>query len=154
MSITIEKAILHALDPSSGTPVLSAETMAMDEGIGEFLETHFEKTLESDDVQTSVLREDHGFGQRMRDLAASLGVGVKGYDDAASGLAPWDEGYGADSGSVSSSAGGDTVFVEESRHLAEQLYQIISGNEAVPAGDLICLVASTGSSSGSFSKTG
>ena len=106
MSVMIEKAILHALDPASGVPVLSAEPMFIDEGVREFLETHFEKTLESDEVQTGILRDDHGFGQRMRDL----------------GMEP-------------------AKFVEESRMLAEQIYQIVSGNEAVPSGDLICVMA-------------
>ena len=81
MSVNIEKAILHVLDPSSGMPVLSAEPMAMEEEILEFLETHFEKTLESDEVQTGVLRGDHGFGQRMQDLgmaAAGAAVGTAG----------------------------------------------------------------------------
>lgn len=125
MSAVIEKAILHVLDPSSGMPVLSAEPMAMEEEILEFLETHFEKTLESDEVQTGVLRGDHGFGQRMQDL----------------GMA-W-------AGAVMATAGMDaesfvSKFVEESKNLAEQIYQIVSGNEAVPAGDLICMLASTG----------
>lgn len=125
MSAVIEKAILHVLDPSSGMPVLSAEPMVMDEEILEFLETHFEKTLESDEVQTGVLRGDHGFGQRMQDL----------------GMA-W-------AGAVMATAGMDaesfvSKFVEESKNLAEQIYQIVSGNEAVPAGDLICMLASTG----------
>ena len=125
MSAVIEKAILHVLDPSSGMPVLSAEPMVMDEEILEFLETHFEKTLESDEVQTGVLRGAHGFGQRMQDL----------------GMA-W-------AGAVMATAGMDaesfvSKFVEESKNLAEQIYQIVSGNEAVPAGDLICMLASTG----------
>ena len=125
MSITIEKAILHALDPASGTPVLSAEPMYLDEGIREFLETHFEKTLESDEVQTSVLRSDHGFGQRMQDLsmaAAGAAMGTAGMDETAF----------------------SAKFTEETRHLAEQFYQIISGNESVPAGDLICLLVQAG----------
>ena len=133
MSAVIEKAILHVLDPSSGMPVLSAEPMVMDEEILEFLETHFEKTLESDEVQTGVLRGDHGFGQRMQDLGmawagAEVGtVGRAGAADPDSGLDPL-----------------AAKFVEESKNLAEQIYQIVSGNEAVPAGDLICMLASTG----------
>ncbi len=126
MSVMIEKAILHVLDPSSGMPVLSAEPMAMEEEVREFLETHFEKTLESDEVQTGVLRADHGFGQRMQDLgmaAAGAAAGTSGMDGSAL----------------------ESKFVEESKNLAEQIYQIVSGNEAVPAGDLICLLASAGS---------
>lgn len=122
MSVVIEKAILHVLDPSSGMPVLSAEPMVMDEEILEFLETHFEKTLESDEVQTGVLRSDHGFGQRMQDLGM-----------AAAGAA-------ASTAGMSDSALQD-LFVEESKTLAEQIYQIVSGNESVPAGDLICILA-------------
>lgn len=122
MSVVIEKAILHVLDPSSGMPVLSAEPMVMDEEILEFLETHFEKTLESDEVQTGVLRGDHGFGQRMQDLGM-----------AAAGAA-------ASTAGMSDSALQD-LFVEESKTLAEQIYQIVSGNESVPAGDLICILA-------------
>ncbi len=122
MSVVIEKAILHVLDPSSGMPVLSAEPMVMDEEILEFLETHFEKTLESDEVQTGMLRGDHGFGQRMQDLGM-----------AAAGAA-------ASTAGMSDSALQD-LFVEESKSLAEQIYQIVSGNEAVPAGDLICILA-------------
>ncbi len=125
MSAVIEKAILHVLDPSSGMPVLSAEPMAMEEEILEFLETHFEKTLESDEVQTGVLRADYGFGQRMQDLgmaATGAAVGTAGMDDGAL----------------------VSKFVEESKVLAEQIYQIVSGNEAVPAGDLICLLADAG----------
>jgi len=125
MSINIEKAILHVLDPSAGTPVLSEEPMALDEDIREFLETHFEKTLESDEAQTGILRSDHGFGQRMADffMAAS---------GAAMGTAGMDEGTFS------------AKFVEESRNLAEQIYQIVSGNEGVPAGDLICLLVQAG----------
>lgn len=122
MSVVIEKAILHVLDPSSGMPVLSAEPMVMDEEILEFLETHFEKTLESDEVQTGMLRGDHGFGQRMQDLGM-----------AAAGAA-------ASTAGMSDSALQD-LFVEESKTLAEQIYQIVSGNESVPAGDLICILA-------------
>lgn len=122
MSVVIEKAILHVLDPSSGMPVLSAEPMVMDEEILEFLETHFEKTLESDEVQTGVLRGDHGFGQRMQDLgmaAAGAAASTAGMDDSTL----------------------QNLFVEESKTLAEQIYQIVSGNESVPAGDLICILA-------------
>ena len=125
----IERAILHVVDPSAGAPVLSAEPMDVDEGIREFLETHFEKTLESDEVQTGVLRSDHGFGQRMSDLAM-----------AESGAAAGTVGM-AESGAGAS--GLDLLsakFIEESQMLAEQIYQIVSGNEAVPAGDLICLL--------------
>jgi len=134
MSVNIEKAILHVLDPSSGMPVLSAEPMAMEEEVREFLETHFEKTLESDEVQTGVLRGDHGFGQRMQELgmaaagAAAGTIGMSGAADQGAGLEPL-----------------TAKFVEESKNLAEQIYQIVSGNEAVPAGDLICLLASAGS---------
>ncbi len=128
----IQKAILHALDPASGVPVLSAEPMFIDEGVREFLETHFEKTLESDDVQTGTLRDDHGFGQRMRDLgmaAAGAAAGTVGMADGGAGLDPL-----------------TAKFVEESRMLAEQIYQIVSGNEAVPSGDLICMMAESGGS--------
>ena len=139
MIVMIEKAIIHALDPASGMPVLSDEPMALDEGVREFLKTHFEKTLESDEVQTGVLRDDHGFGQRMKDL----GMALAGAEAGTVGMA----GYGADEGFGGGAGGLDPLtakFVEESRHLAEQIYQIVSGNEAVPAGDLICLLASAG----------
>ena len=132
MSVMIQKAILHALDPASGVPVLSAEPMFIDEGVREFLETHFEKTLESDEVQTGILRDDHGFGQRMRDLgmaAAGAAAGTVGMADDGAGLDPL-----------------TARFVEESRMLAEQIYQIVSGNEAVPSGDLICVMAEAGGS--------
>ena len=151
MSVMIQKAILHALDPASGVPVLSAEPMFIDEGVREFLETHFEKTLESDEVQTGILRDDHGFGQRMRDLgmaaagAAAGTVGMAGGwgGDGTDGAG---DGVGADGGF---GAGLDPLtakFVEESRMLAEQIYQIVSGNEAVPSGDLICVMAEAGGS--------
>ena len=130
MSVMIEKAILHALDPSAGVPVLSAEPMFIDEGVREFLETHFEKTLESDEVQTGILRDDHGFGQRMRDM----GMAAAGAAAGTAGMA----------GVAADGSGLDTLtakFVEESRMLAEQIYQIVSGNEAVPSGDLLCVMA-------------
>lgn len=141
MSVMIEKAILHALDPSSGMPVLSAEPMLVDDGVREFLETHFEKTLESDEVQTGILRDDHGFGQRMRDL----GMAAAGAEAGTAGMAG-DWSADETSGGGSASVGGPLTakFVEESRTLAEQFYQIISGNESVPAGDLICLMAAEG----------
>ena len=168
MSVMIQKAILHALDPASGVPVLSAEPMFIDEGVREFLETHFEKTLESDEVQTGILRDDHGFGQRMRDLgmaaagAAAGTVGMSGGWGGDGADRGWDTdgadgGWGGDGGA----GGGDGVagggvgagldpltakFVEESRMLAEQIYQIVSGNEAVPSGDLICVMAEAGGS--------
>ena len=138
MSVMIEKAILHALDPSSGMPVLSAEPMFIDEGVREFLETHFEKTLESDEVQTGILRDDHGFGQRMRDL----GMAAAG---AAAGTVGMSGGYGDADGFGGGLDPLTAKFVEESRTLAEQIYQIVSGNEAVPSGDLICMMASVGS---------
>lgn len=139
MSVMIQKAILHALDPASGVPVLSAEPMFIDEGVREFLETHFEKTLESDDVQTGILRDDHGFGQRMRDL----GMAAAGAAAGTVGMSGW----GADDLDGEAGGGLDPLtakFVEESRMLAEQIYQIVSGNEAVPSGDLICVMAEAG----------
>ena len=164
MSVMIQKAILHALDPASGVPVLSAEPMFIDEGVREFLEgvaagNWNEKTLESDEVQTGILRDDHGFGQRMRDL----GMAAAG---AAAGTVGMSGGWGGDGtdgagGDGTDGAGGDGVagggvgagldpltakFVEESRMLAEQIYQIVSGNEAVPSGDLICVMAEAGGS--------
>lgn len=109
MSVEIEKAILHALDPASGMPVLSEEVMELDETAREFLTAHFETCLESDAAQIGELREDSGFGQRMLALR----------DNPES-------------------------FTDESKFLAEQIYQIISGNPAIPAGDLICLMARDG----------
>ena len=117
MKLNIEKAILHALDPASGAPVLSEEPMALDEEVREFLEAHFIKCLESDEVQMARLREESGFGQRMRFLGRAAG------EPAA-------------------------AFVAESRHLAEQIFQILSGNPEVPAGDLICMLCRTGSETG------
>ncbi|MBQ4649441.1 MAG: nucleoid-associated protein [Firmicutes bacterium] len=70
MSIKIERAILHALDPAAGTAVLSEEPMNIDEEVREFLETHFIKCLESDEAQKAVLREEGSFGQRMRGLGS------------------------------------------------------------------------------------
>ena len=100
MSVMIQKAILHALDPASGVPVLSAEPMFIDEGVREFLETHFEKTLDSDEVQTGILRDDHGFGQRMRDLgmaAAGAAAGTVGMSGGWGGDGT-DGGWGGDGG--------------------------------------------------------
>ncbi len=121
MKLNIERAILHALDPASGAPVLSEEPMALDEEVRDFLEAHFLKCLESDEVQMARLREESGFGQRMR----ILGRAAAGPDAAARGPA--------------------AAFVDESRHLAEQIFQILSGNPEVPAGDLICMLCRTGS---------
>ncbi|MGN0719545.1 MAG: hypothetical protein ACI4LQ_07005, partial [Anaerovoracaceae bacterium] len=96
MKLNIERAILHALDPASGAPVLSEEPMALDEEVRDFLEAHFLKCLESDEVQMARLREESGFGQRMR----ILGRAAAG-PDAAAGLA--------------AGAGGPAVaFVDES----------------------------------------
>lgn len=108
MSIKIERAILHALEPSSGMPVLSENEMELDEAAREFLEAHLENCMESDRAQPAVLREDSGFYQRIERLAD------------------------------------EESFIVESRSLAEQFYQIISGNPSIPAGDLICLIAIDG----------
>ena len=213
MKLNIEKAILHALDPASGAPVLSEEPMALDEEVREFLEAHFLKCLESDEVQTARLREESGFGQRMRALGRAAGVPAAAWDAQASqargggaapwaesgasdgaapwaesevswvGAAPWEEVGGQDGDAAApgdagesaapweDSAAGDNgghagdrngaghggfgpgsgpagAFVDESRHLAEQIFQILSGNPEVPAGDLICMLCRTGSETG------
>lgn len=171
MKLEIEKAILHALDAASGAPVLSEEPMALDEEIRKFLEGHFMKCLESDEVQTALLREESGFGQRMRQLGLAAGLQPAGAAGSAGGvsgggeyLPPWDmdETEGAaesaagladaadTAGSASGGGAGDMTeaFVAESRHLAEQIFQILSGNPQVPAGDLICMLCRTGSESG------
>ncbi|MGN1143963.1 MAG: nucleoid-associated protein [Anaerovoracaceae bacterium] len=244
MKLNIEKAILHALDPASGAPVLSEEPMALDEEVREFLEAHFIKCLESDEAQTARLREESGFGQRMRALSRTAGEGDEGSGSAmpaaawdawasqarggeaapwaesgasdaaapwaesaasdeaapwaesaasdeaapwAESAAPWEnsaagdngghagdmneafggEGSGPESGGPrgagpdawaagpgSSALGGAwgagpaEAFVAESRHLAEQIFQILSGNPEVPAGDLICMLCRTGSETG------
>lgn len=199
MKLNIEKAILHALDPASGAPVLSEEPMALDEEVREFLEAHFIKCLESDEVQMARLREESGFGQRMRVLGRAAGVPAAAWDAQASqarggeaapwaesaapwvesaapwaeSAAPWVEAGGQDGDAAApweDSAAGDNggnagdmneafgglggaggpaeAFVAESRHLAEQIFQILSGNPEVPAGDLICMLCRTGSETG------
>lgn len=114
MSIRIEQAILHALDPSAGMPVLSEEPMAIDEEVREFLDKHFIKCLESDDGQKAVLMENADFRQRMEALGrAVLEAG----------------------GQVAAEA-----FAEQSKHLARQIYKVISENPDVPSGDFICMI--------------
>ena len=131
MKLNIERAILHALDPASGAPVLSEEPMALDEEVRDFLEAHFLKCLESDEVQMARLREESVFGQRMRALGREgAGLGDGGFEGA---------------GAADGARGPAVAFVDESRHLAEQIFQILSGNPEVPAGDLICMLCSTGS---------
>ncbi|MDD7602463.1 MAG: nucleoid-associated protein [Firmicutes bacterium] len=163
MKLNIERAILHALDPASGAPVLSAEPMVLDEEVREFLEAHFIKCLESDEVQTARLREESGFGQRMRVLGRAAGMPAAAGDAApwADQAAPWDGDAsaagdnGGDAGDMTEAFGSDPegvgpvgAFVDESRHLAEQIFQILSGNPEVPAGDLICMLCRTGSETG------
>lgn len=158
MKLNIERAILHALDPASGAPVLSAEPMVLDEEVREFLEAHFIKCLESDEVQTARLREESGFGQRMRILGRAAGVPAAAWDAQASqarggsaapwgadDVAPWED---AAAGPAAAARGPVGAFVDESRHLAEQIFQILSGNPEVPAGDLICMLCRTGSETG------
>ena len=213
MKLNIERAILHALDPASGAPVLSEEPMALDEEVRDFLEAHFLKCLESDEVQMARLREESGFGQRMRILGRAAGVPAAAWDAQASqarggfaapwaesggqdesvaippggsaapwgagDVAPWEdaaagdngghagdrngafgregaglgdggfEGAGPDAAAGPAAARGPAAaFVDESRHLAEQIFQILSGNPEVPAGDLICMLCRTGSETG------
>lgn len=163
MKLNIERAILHALDPASGAPVLSEEPMALDEEVRDFLEAHFLKCLESDEVQMARLREESGFGQRMRVLGRAAGVPAAAWDAApwADQAAPWDGDAsaagdnGGDAGDMTEAFGSDPegvgpvgAFVDESRHLAEQIFQILSGNPEVPAGDLICMLCRTGSETG------
>ncbi|MGN0712592.1 MAG: nucleoid-associated protein [Anaerovoracaceae bacterium] len=145
MKLNIEKAILHALDPASGAPVLSEEPMALDEEVREFLEAHFLKCLESDEVQTARLREESGFGQRMRALGRAAGTPAAAWDETV-GAAPWEDSAAGDNGGHAGDMNG--AFVAESRHLAEQIFQILSGNPEVPAGDLICMLCRTGSETG------
>lgn len=172
MKLNIERAILHALDPASGAPVLSEEPMALDEEVRDFLEAHFLKCLESDEVQMARLREESGFGQRMRILGHAAGVPAAAWDAqasqarggfaapwAAGDVAPWEDAAAGDNGghagdrngafgSDPEGAGPVGAFVDESRHLAEQIFQILSGNPEVPAGDLICMLCRTGSETG------
>ena len=93
MIIKIERAILHALDPSAGVAVLSEEPMDINEEVREFLDAHFIKCLESDESQKGTLREEGNFGQRMRALGRALEAGEPGRD----------------------------AFIYESRQLAEQI---------------------------------
>ena len=59
------------------------------------------------------------------------------------------EGAGPDAAAGPAAARGPAAaFVDESRHLAEQIFQILSGNPEVPAGDLICMLCRTGSETG------
>ena len=162
MKLNIERAILHALDPASGAPVLSEEPMALDEEVRDFLEAHFLKCLESDEVQMARLREESGFGQRMRVLGCAAGLPAPGGSAApwgADDVAPWEDAAagdnGGDAGDMTEAFGSDPegagpvgAFVDESRHLAEQIFQILSGNPEVPAGDLICMLCRTGSETG------
>ena len=166
MKLNIERAILHALDPASGAPVLSEEPMALDEEVRDFLEAHFLKCLESDEVQMARLREESGFGQRMRIMGRAAGVhagdrnGAFGREGAGLGDGGF-EGAGPDAaagpaaaarsdaaGPAAAAGGPAAAFVDESRHLAEQIFQILSGNPEVPAGDLICMLCRTGSETG------
>lgn len=182
MKLNIERAILHALDPASGAPVLSEEPMALDEEVRDFLEAHFLKCLESDEVQMARLREESGFGQRMRILgrAAAPWAESGGQDGGgaapwgAGDVAPWEDAAAGDNGGhagdrngafgregaglgdsgfegagpADGARGPAAAFVDESRHLAEQIFQILSGNPEVPAGDLICMLCRTGSETG------
>ena len=146
MKLNIERAILHALDPASGAPVLSEEPMALDEEVRDFLEAHFLKCLESDEVQMARLREESGFGQRMRALGREgAGLGDGGFEGAGPDAVA---GPDAAAGPAAAAGGPAAAFVDESRHLAEQIFQILSGNPEVPAGDLICMLCRTGSETG------
>lgn len=136
MNITIDKAILHALDPASGMPVISQTCMMLDQESREFLETHLLKCIESDEAQAGLIRLESGFGQKMSALSERI-LGAP-----ASSVAPWED--VVDGGMEEMEVGPDDVeeaFMEESRGLAEQIYQILSSNPEVPAGDLICMLA-------------
>ena len=43
--VILEKAVLHILDFVGGEPVLSAQELALEDGIREFLIKHMEKTF-------------------------------------------------------------------------------------------------------------
>ncbi|MBR5229293.1 MAG: nucleoid-associated protein [Oscillospiraceae bacterium] len=122
MSIRIERAILHALDPAAGMPVLSEEPMTIDEEVREFLETHFIKCLESDEAQKAALMEGADFRQRMEAL----------------GRAVMETGGPAET----------EAFVAESRHLAGQIFKVISENPDIPRGDFISMICRESSSGG------
>lgn len=120
MIIKIERAILHALDPSAGVAVLSEEPMDINEEVREFLDAHLIKCLESDESQKGILREEGNFGQRMRALGRALEAGEPGRD----------------------------AFIYESRQLAEQIFSILNANPDVPRGDLICMLCQVGGGGG------
>ena len=63
--IVIEKAVLHILDLVSGVTVYSDEELTLDEGIGEFLLRHIDKSLASQDAKFGEFYEDSACKQQI-----------------------------------------------------------------------------------------
>ena len=56
--VILEKAVLHILDFAGGEPVLSAQELALEDGIREFLIKHVEKTIHSQDAKSGKFYEN------------------------------------------------------------------------------------------------
>ena len=65
--VILEKAVLHILDFAGAEPVLSAQELDLDNGIGEFLTRHIEKTIHSQDAKTGRFYENSEFYLLLQD---------------------------------------------------------------------------------------
>ena len=64
--VILAKAVLHILDFQGGEPVLSAQELALEDGIREFLTKHIEKTIHSQDAKTGKFYENSEFNTMLQ----------------------------------------------------------------------------------------
>lgn len=64
--VILERAVLHILDFAGGEPVLSAQELALEDGIREFLVKHVEKTIRSQDAKNGKFYENSEFNTMLQ----------------------------------------------------------------------------------------
>ncbi len=118
--IIIDKAILHILDTSIGSPVLADKLMSFSPQADEFLKIHIARAMEDGDIKKGGFKNSDASVPDQSESCSSNTFDTAGFKHAISNLEPEN-------------------FIIVSQQLAQNIFELALSNPAIPAADvLIC----------------
>ncbi|WP_312094112.1 nucleoid-associated protein [Aminipila sp.] len=118
--IIIDKAILHILDTSIGSPVLADKLMSFSPQADEFLKIHIARAMEDGDIKKGGFKNSDASVQEHSESCSPDTFDTEGFKRAISNLEPEN-------------------FIIVSQQLAQNIFELALSNPAIPAADvLIC----------------
>ncbi len=119
--IIIDKAILHILDTSIGSPVLADKLMSFSPQADEFLKIHIARAMEDGDIKKGGFKNSDASVPEQSESCSPDTFDTEGFKRAISNLEPEN-------------------FIIVSQQLAQNIFELALSNPAIPAADvLICL---------------